>query len=122
MEKLKFHTVSDEYVMYMRKFEKHIYSNIKGDSPNRHTYTGILLTVNDMSYFAPLVSMKDKYLNAKDKLDLIVLKPYAVINLNNMMPVPDSEVFLIDFSAQKPDYRSLLTKEWKLGLRKTIGS
>lgn len=114
MKTLKFYTISDEYIVYMQQFEKHIYSNLKGDSPNRHTYVGILLNINSMTYFAPLVSMKAKYLKAKDKLDIILLKPYAIINLNNMMPVPESEVHLLDFSKQEPHYRDLLKKEWAL--------
>ena len=114
MNPLMFYTVSDRYVEYMQQFEKHIYNNIKGTSQNPHTYVGVLLEVNKLPYFAPLVSMKSKYLAAKDKLDMILLKPYSVINLNNMMPVPLSEVAHIDFSKQEPNYRSLLTKEWSL--------
>ena len=114
MKTLKFYTVSDEYITYMRRFEKHIYSNNKADSQNRHTYTGVLLNINNMNYFAPLVSMKEKYLKFNDKLDIVLLKPYAVINLNNMMPVPDSEVFLLDFRKQEKHYRDLLKKEWAI--------
>ena len=114
MDALRFYTISDRYVKYMQQFEKHIYNNIKGHSQNPHTYVGVLLNVNKLPYFAPLVSMKSKYLSAKDKLDMIMLKPYSVINLNNMMPVPLTEVACIDFSKQEPKYRSLLIKEWNL--------
>ena len=114
MEQLKFYTISDRYVNYMQQFERHIYNNIKSSSKNAHTYVGILLHINELSYFAPLVSMKSKYISAKDKLDMILLKPYSVINLNNMMPVPLTEVAYIDFSKQEPKYRSLLMKEWSL--------
>ena len=98
----------------MQAFERRIYNNYKSMSPNPHPYVGILFRIGEIPYIAPLVSMKDKYLSKKDKLDMILLKPYSVINLNNMMPVPISEVMYIDFSTQEPKYGSLLRKEWEL--------
>ncbi len=41
-----------------------------------------------MKYFAPLSSYKDKHKKMLETVDFIKIKDYAVINLNNMIPVP----------------------------------
>ena len=47
-------------------------------------------------------------------LDFIKIKDYAVINLNNMFPVPVNEYRYVDFSREKnPKYKSLLLAEYR---------
>ena len=41
-----------------------------------------------MDYFAPLSSFKEKHTRMPEAVDFIKIKRYAVINLNNMFPVP----------------------------------
>ena len=48
----------------------------------------------------------------KESIDFIKIKDYAVINLNNMIPVPDSQIVDIDLNKEKePSYRYLLQAE-----------
>ena len=48
----------------------------------------------------------------KEGLDFIKIKDYAVINLNNMIPVPDSQIVSIDINKEKnASYRYLLQAE-----------
>ncbi len=50
----------------------------------------------------------------KEGLDFIKIKDYAVINLNNMFPVPPSERKYVDIRAERdPHYRSLLLAEYR---------
>ena len=50
----------------------------------------------------------------KDGIDMIKLKEYAVINLNNMFPVPENEYEYIDISAVKDlKYKNLLIAEYR---------
>lgn len=45
-------------------------------------------------------------------VDFIKIKDYAVININNMIPVPDSEFSLVDVNGvSDPHYRFLLQAE-----------
>ena len=45
-------------------------------------------------------------------VDFIKIKDYAVLNINNMIPVPDGEYKLVDVNGTKdPHYRYLLQAE-----------
>lgn len=45
--------------------------------------------------------MYDKHKTMIEKVDFIKIKDYAVINLNNMIPVPNSQVIDIDINKEK---------------------
>lgn len=67
-----------------------------------------------MEYFAPLSSFKPKHEKMKEGLDFIKILRYAVINLNNMFPVPYSERVYVNFETIKdPNYKSLLLAEYR---------
>lgn len=47
-----------------------------------------------------------------ESVDFIKIKDYAVINFNNMIPVPDGQYVLVDVNGTKdPHYRYLLQAE-----------
>lgn len=49
-----------------------------------------------------------------EMLDFIKIKNYAVINLNNMFPVPETECSYVDINKESdPLYRSLLLSEYR---------
>ena len=65
-----------------------------------------------MNYFAPLSSYKDKHKKMKETIDFIKIKEYAVINLNNMIPVPENQIIELDINKEKDSsYRYLLQAE-----------
>ena len=67
-----------------------------------------------MDYFAPLSSFKDKHSRMQESVDFIKVKRYAVININNMFPVPDGLATYVDISKEKNErYRSLLLAEYR---------
>ena len=48
----------------------------------------------------------------KESVDFIKIKDYAVININNMIPVPKEQLIELDINAEKdPHYKFLLQAE-----------
>lgn len=51
----------------------------------------------------------------KNGLDFLKIGNYAVININNMFPVPDGEYTYVDIPKVKnPQYRKLLSTEYRI--------
>lgn len=84
------------------------------DNDNKRKYIGVILQINGFDYFAPLSSFKEKHHKMKETIDFIKVKNYAVINLNNMFPVPNREREYVDIKSIKdPHYRALLNSEYR---------
>lgn len=115
MGNINFYEVSREYIEYLLGFESHMFRNKKAGQMNERKYIGIVLHVNGMDYFAPLSSYKEKHKRMEESVDFIKVKRYAVINLNNMFPVPERECTYVDINQQKDaKYRSLLLSEYRV--------
>ena len=114
MDNIQFFEINEDYVDYLVPYAPHLFHNSKKGQANERKYIGIVLRVNGMDYFAPLSSFKPKHMKMKESLDFIKVQNYAVINLNNMFPVPSSERTYVDFSAIKDfRYKSLLLAEYR---------
>lgn len=107
---IRIYEVKHEYVKYLCDYQKHIF--LQNCEKNNRKYIGVILIINDIKYFAPLSSYKEKHKKMKEGIDFIKIKEYAVINLNNMIPVPDSQIVNIDINKEKdPSYKYLLQAE-----------
>ena len=53
---MKFYTINDSFVSSIKLIEPKIQDNYGGKRP----YIGVLLSINDLNYFAPLSSYKSK--------------------------------------------------------------
>lgn len=107
---IRIYEVKSEYIKYLGNYQKHIFAQT--DGKDRRKYIGIILEVKGIKYFAPLSSFKNKHKQMKEGVDFIKIKDYAVINLNNMIPVPDSQIVDIDINKEKSaSYRYLLQAE-----------
>lgn len=114
MENIKLYEINNNYINYLSPHAPHLFFNKKPKQKNERKYIGIILQINDMDYFAPLSSFKPKHSSMKEMIDFIKIKNYAVINLNNMFPVPSSEYTYVDISKEKDlKYRSLLLSEYR---------
>lgn len=114
MDNLKLYEVSPEYIDYLVPLAPHLFHNKKSGQKNSRKYIGVVFNINGFEYFAPLSSFKDKHSKMSDSLDFIKIKNYAVINLNNMFPVPSSEQTYVNISAEKNlQYRNLLLAEYR---------
>jgi protein AbiQ len=94
--------IKDDYIQYMRNFDSNIYYNKSETRP----YIGILLYVNDVKYYAPLSSPKDKHINMREsiKYEKIDEGKLGLLNLSNMIPVPDKVIINFDINKDKNKY------------------
>ena len=115
MENLKLYEVDPTYIAYLSSFAPHLFHNKAAGQTHERKYIGILLTVQGMDYFAPLSSFKPKHSRMPETLDFIKIKQYAVININNMFPVPKNLTTYVDISQERDvRYRSLLLAEYRV--------
>lgn len=112
---IKLYEVSPVYIDYLGAYASHLFQNKKPGQHNERKYIGIILQVNDMNYFAPLSSLKPKHEKMTNRLDIIKIGQYAVININNMFPVPEGLYTYVDISKVKnAQYRKLLMSEYRI--------
>ena len=88
MENIKLYEVDSQYIEYLIPYAPLLFHNKKQHQHNERKYIGVILSVHGVEYFAPLSSFKEKHSKMKEQLDFLKIKNYAVINLNNMFPVP----------------------------------
>ena len=67
-------------------------------------------------FYAPVIfrrkHFKPKHKKMKESVDFIKIRDYAVININNMVPVPEGEYHLVDVNGTKDmQYRYLMQAE-----------
>jgi len=114
MPDIKIYEIDPHYIDYLSPHAPHLFHNKKASQANTRKYIGILLHVHDFDYFAPLSSFKPKHAHMKNSLDFIKIRNYAVINLNNMFPVPLHVCSYVDFSkVANPQYKDLLLAEYR---------
>lgn len=89
MEKLLFYEIENKYIDYLSKFSEHLFRNAKITQSYSRKYIGVLFEINGFKYFAPLSSFKPKHKRLNETIDFIKIGDMAVINLNNIFPVPD---------------------------------
>jgi len=110
---LKLFQVNTEYIRYLASFQEHIWSN--ESNGRKRPYVGVVLNIEGTKFFAPLTSPKQKHTHLKEGLDIIKIthkaKLICVVNLNNMIPVQDADVTLIDIKSEDPQYALLLQTE-----------
>lgn len=112
---IKIYEVDASYVDYLSQFAPHLFHNKKAGQQNSRKYIGVLITVNSMNYFAPLSSFKPKHHRMQESVDFLKIKDYAVININNMFPVPDGLFSNVDFSKERNlKYKQLLQAEYRV--------
>lgn len=114
MENIKLYEVNADYIDYLSAYAPHLFQNKKPGQNNERKYIGIVFQINGLDYFAPLSSFKQKHHRMKETVDFIKVKDYAVINLNNMFPVPLTERKYVDIRSERdPHYRALLLAEYR---------
>ena len=123
---MDWYIVDKEYINYLLQFDSKVGFVEYGEKLKLHV--GILLTVNRHNYYVPITSAKPKHIKMSNSLDLHKLKDsktgylYSVLNLNNMIPVPDNCVTQLKYNEieqfrlfksekEKTDYIYLLQKE-----------
>ena len=114
---MKFYTVSDKFVSYLKAIDSRVQDNYHA----KKTYLGILIVVDGRKYIAPLTSYKPKQdrISSDSPLSFKLQErtdsnnKLGMIQLNNMIPVLDSEISLLDMQAQTPKFRRMLYKQYE---------
>ncbi|MBQ8186213.1 MAG: type III toxin-antitoxin system ToxN/AbiQ family toxin [Clostridia bacterium] len=115
MDNIKLYEINPRYITYLSAYSPHLFLNKQAGQKNERKYIGIVFRINQYDYFAPLSSFKNKHKFMNESLDFIKIGNYAVINLNNMFPVPPGERFYVDIGSQRdPYYRDLLLAEYRI--------
>lgn len=55
---MKLYAVTDEYINYLRQFDKKVYDNKEDKRRVMRKYLGIVLTINEINYYIPMSSPK----------------------------------------------------------------
>ncbi|MFR5985409.1 MAG: type III toxin-antitoxin system ToxN/AbiQ family toxin [Bacilli bacterium] len=104
------------YCDYLRKYDKRVVYN-KGKKELR-PFIGVLFSIGDKEYFAPLSSPKPKHQIMKNNIDFFKIDngTLGVINFNNMIPVYKDNYDVItlnkhNLSKGRKEYQTLLKKQ-----------
>ena len=107
---MKLYNVEDDYVDFLKTFD----SKVPDNKVEKRPFVGIVFTISGHNFFAPLSSPKAKHRRMKNAPDFHKINggSQGAINLNNMIPIPTSELILIDIqNIDDEDYRNLLNSQ-----------
>lgn len=97
--KLKWYVVDNEYVNYLKKFDDKV-ENINY-SERLKPYVGILIKINEINYYVPISSVKEKHYKMNEDMDFIKImennRILGVLNLNNMIPIDNENVRILKY-------------------------
>lgn len=119
---MKFYTVSEYWISFLKNYDSKVPDNYNGSK----TFTGIVLLINNKKYYAPLTSYKPKQDNLNDELITLYKlhergnpeNKLGMILLNNMIPVIDSELSIINFDLSTPKGKMLQKQYEFINLKK----
>ncbi len=117
--KLRIVKVNSKYCDFLRQFDNKVVYNYGGKT-NR-PYVGVLFQINNLKYFAPLSSPKEKHLKMPDNsLDYMKINngELGIVNFNNMIPLisdtyEDMDLSTIKYNSEEEKYRLLLIKQYE---------
>ena len=92
--------LDSDYCDYLRQFDNKIPHNY--NEKELRPFVGVLFTIDELKYFAPLSSPKPKHLKLKSKLDFLKIDngKLGAINFNNMVPVTDKNIIKLDLDKE----------------------
>lgn len=108
---MDFYNIKDDYINFLRQYDTKVAENKFESRP----YVGIVLSINNINYYAPFTSPKSKHRTMKNGKDFRKINGgiYGAINFNNMIPVPDEALIRKDISAETdPKYKRLLQNQF----------
>lgn len=126
---MNWYIVDKNYINYLTQFDAHVGYVEYGERLKLHV--GIVISVSEFHYYVPISSAKPKHQAMSNSLDFHKLQDkatgylYAVLNINNMIPVPDDCLIQLKYDQveafrffknekEKMDYIYLLQKEKSL--------
>ena len=111
---LKFYEVDSEYIKYLRVNGDQKIPNIEYEN-HKKFFCGIVLTINNFNYFAPVSSYNKKvhtsFLIMDKDRETKKLKAISSLRFSFMFPCPIEYLNQKDFSKEDEKYQVLLRKE-----------
>lgn len=111
---LKFYEVDSEYIKYLRVNGDQKIPNIEYEK-HKKFFCGIVLTINNFNYFAPVSSYNKKvhtsFLIMDKDRETKKLKAISSLRFSFMFPCPIEYLSQKDFSKEDEKYKILLRKE-----------
>ena len=112
-----FYTVEADYCDFLRDRDPCVPYTM--DKKSIRPFVGIVFTVNEWEYYAPLTSPKPKHIHMKNQLDFLKINQgkWGAINFNNMIPVPRESLKKVDIkisssnSQDEINYKNLLSNQ-----------
>ena len=123
---MNWYLVDGNYIDYLKSFDNKV-GNVNYGSAIK-PYIGVVFKMNGTNYYVPISSAKPKHNTMSNSVDFLKIESegrlLAVINLNNMIPVPDACLTEIKYNTianyrrfnsndEKVDYIYLLQLEKK---------
>ena len=113
---MNWYVVDKQYINYLSQFDSRVGYVEYGNRLKLHV--GILLSIGNFNYYVPISSSKPKHQNMSNSLDFHKLADestgylYAVLNINNMIPVPDNCIIQLKYN-QVENFRSFINEKEK---------
>ena len=96
---MKWYVVDKKYVNYLKEFDDKI-ENINYNDKLK-PYIEILLIIDEINYYVPISSVKEKHYKMKEDIDFIKImqndRILGVLNLNNMIPIDNDNVKVLKY-------------------------
>lgn len=108
---MRFYYIKDSYIEYLRQYD----SKVAENKQERRPYVGVVLEIENIKYYAPFSSPKPKHQKMKNSKDFRKINKgiYGAINFNNMIPVVDGAIVLIDIDNLSDEkYKRLLQNQY----------
>jgi len=125
---LRFYQADANYCDFLRKSDPCV-PHVQDDK-NARPFVGVLLSIGNINYFAPLSSPKPKHATMKNQVDFLKINNgvWGAINFNNMIPIHASCLKEINMKIDpndiksEVDYKNLLANQlsWCNSNRATI--
>ncbi len=120
-EKLKLYTMDMKYVRDLHNVDDRVQSVSPQIHKSNRPFVGVVVICDKHKYCIPLDHPKDKHYKMKNDVDFTRIfdgeKLIGVLNFNNMIPVEDNLIRLLDVKPGKKDtdadkaYKNLCAKE-----------
>ncbi|MDE6530947.1 MAG: type III toxin-antitoxin system ToxN/AbiQ family toxin, partial [Lachnospiraceae bacterium] len=111
---IRLYKVDLNYIKYLNSVDNRVqFHPNKPDSYNQNRpYIGIVLSIKGKQYYAPLEHPRLQHQQLKSNLHIIKINngKHGIIGLNNMIPVPTSQ--LISFDISQDPQKKILTAQY----------
>ncbi len=114
---LRLYNVDPKWCDYLRKFDHRVPYTM--DEKSTRPFVGVVFSINEFNYYAPLTSPKKKHLTMKNQVDFLKVNngKWGAINFNNMIPITIENLTPVDLkiaptdNAEEKNYKMLLANQ-----------